>query len=188
MEVKQRINPTHFENIPPFGHDRKDVVNAIIETPRNQRQKYAFVSKYGLFQQKLLLPEGLMWPYDYGFIPRTLADDGDPLDVLFLGSEPTFTGCLVQGRVLGIVNLKKNGVENDRIIARPMRQDGLTQDTDGFKDIDDVPADTVKNICLYLVEYSESEGNKIEFEGTKSRKHAIHAVRDGIKAFDKKHQ
>ena len=185
--MKQRINPTHFENIPVFAEHEKYVVNAVIETPRNQRHKYAFVAEFGLFMQKLILPDGLLWPYDYGFVPRTLGDDGDPLDVLFLGSEPTFTGCLVKARVLGIVNLKKNGVENDRILSRPTHQDGLTQDTDGFDDVDDVPDDTVKNICRYLVEYSESEGNKIEFEGTKSRKHAIRAIKDGIKAFDKKH-
>lgn len=186
--MKQRINPTHFENIPPFDEDEKDVVNAIIETPRNQRQKFAFVSKFGLFQQKLLLPDGLLWPYDYGFIPRTLADDGDPLDVLFLGSEPTFAGCLVKARVLGIVNLKKNGVENDRIIARPLRQPGLTQDTDGFKDVSDVPEDTMKNVCRYLVEYSESEGNKIEFDGTSSHKRALRAIKTGVKAYNKKHR
>lgn len=184
--MKQRINPTHFENIPVFDDRKKNAVNSVIETPRNQRHKYAFVETFGLFAQKMLLPDGLLWPYDYGFIPRTLADDGDPLDVLFLGSEPTFTGCLVKARVLGVVKLKKNGVENDRIIARPMRQDGLTQDTDGFKDIDDVPPDTMKNICRYLVEYSESEGNTIEFEGTKSRKQAVQAIKAGIKAYENK--
>src|SRR5579864_1011449 len=111
--MKKGVNPTHFEDIPTFVKSGKYVVNAIVETPRNQRHKYAFVPKYGLFSQKLLLPDGLLWPYDYGFIPRTLGDDGDPLDLLFLGDEPTFTGCVVKARVIGIVNLKKNGVEND---------------------------------------------------------------------------
>lgn len=173
--MEKSVNATPFEKIPALVEDEKDVVNAVIETPRDQRHKYALEPKYGIFRQKLLLPKGLSWPYDYGFIPRTKGDDGDPLDILYLGAEPTFTGCLVQARIVGIINLKKNGVENDRILGCPMPQDGLTQDTDAYKDVDDVPKDTMKSICRYLVEYSEAEGNKIEFLGAQSREHVCAA-------------
>jgi len=183
--MAKSVNPSHFEKIPAFVQGEKDVVHAIIETPRSQRHKYALEAEYGIFRQKLLLPEGLLWPYDYGFIPRTLGQDGDPLDILFLGSEPTFTGCLVNARLIGIINLKKNGLENDRILGCPMPQEGLTQDTDDYKNAGDLPKDTMKNICRYLVEYSESEGNKIEFLGAQSRKHAIRAIKRGMKTFQK---
>lgn len=182
---RQAVNPTRYENIPAFAKAGKAIVNAVIETPRSQRHKYALVPKYGIFCQKLLLPEGLLWPYDYGFIPQTLADDGDPLDILYLGSEPTFTGCLVEAHVIGIITLKKNGVENDRILARPRRQAGLTQETDGYADMDDVPKDTLHSVCRYLVEYSESEGNDIEFLGSRSCKHAIAAIESAMKRFQK---
>ncbi|MBV8117870.1 MAG: inorganic diphosphatase [Candidatus Eremiobacteraeota bacterium] len=185
MSARKSVNPTHYEKIETFIKGEKHAVNGVIETPRNQRHKYAFVPDLGIFEVKLILSEGLVWPYDYGFIPRTLGDDGDSLDLLYLGDEPTFTGCLVHARVIGIVSLKKNGTENDRILTCPMRQKGVFQDSDPFDDIDDVPKEIIENICRYLVEYSESEGNKIEFRGTQSRKHAIDAIERGEKRYKK---
>jgi inorganic pyrophosphatase len=170
-------------------YDRDDnVANAIIETPRNQRHKYAFDEKTGMFRQSMMLAEGLQWPYDYGFIPGTLAADGDALDILFLGEEPTFTGCLLKARILGIVRLKKNGEENDRILGCPTPQKGLTQKSDAFDDVDDIPGDTIRNICHYLIDYSEAEGNDLEFEGAHSRKAAIKAIVKAQEAFEKQHK
>jgi inorganic pyrophosphatase len=185
----KRINPTNYEAIPAFAagngnHGRR--VHAVIETPRDTRHKYAFEPKLGIFKLKQTLPEGLEWPYDYGFVPRTLADDGDPLDVLVLSTIPTFTGCLLETRVLGIVRLKKNGVENDRVIAAPPRQSGVSQRSDAFDDIDDVPKETIGDVCRFLVEYSEEEGNKIEFRGVRSRKKAMAAIETAIKAYEKR--
>jgi inorganic pyrophosphatase len=162
-----------------------DIVHVVIETPRDQRHKYAYDPKFQLFTRTQILPEGLTWPYDYGFLPQTLADDGDPIDALFLSDEPTFTGCLVEARVLGIVRICKNGVENDRLITAPRPQDGVAQTTDAFKDIDDLPEETLHGICRYLVEYSEEQGNKLEFRGAKGKKKALHAIEDARKAYIK---
>ena len=178
------LNPTHYQNIETFA-GRKRIVHAIIETPRNQRHKYAFDPKTGAFRQSMMLEEGLQWPYDYGFIPQTLAADGDSIDILFLGDEPTFTGCLVQARVIGIVRIRKNGKENDRILGCPMHQKGLHQKADAYHEIDDVPKETIASICRYLVEYSEAEGNKLEFRGTGSRKGALKSIARARKAFQK---
>ena len=180
------LNPTHFENIDPFVKGEKRAVRAIIETPRDQRHKYAFDPETGAFRQTMLLAEGLQWPYDYGFIPQTLADDGDALDILYLGDEPTFTGCLVSARVIGIVRIEKNGERNDRILACPMRQKGLSQRSDAFDDVDDVPKDTVESLCRYLVEYSAAEGNDLIFRGTQPRKAALRAIAKAHKWFERK--
>ncbi len=179
------LNATHYENIETFVDGEKATLHAIIETPRNQRHKYAFDEKTGAFQQTLLLAEGLQWPYDYGFIPRTLAEDGDALDILYLGEEPTFTGCLVSARVIGIVRLEKNGKENDRILGCPMRQRGLTQKSDAFDDVGDIPKDTLQSICRYLVEYSQAEGNALVFRGAQSRKAALKAIGKAHRSFKK---
>ena len=185
QRMPPEINATHFENIDTFAADGKRIVNAIIETPRNQRHKYAFDPKTGAFCQSMMLEEGLQWPYDYGFIPQTLAPDGDSIDILFLGDEPTFTGCLVRARVIGIVCIRKNGKENDRILGCPLHQKGLHQKADAFDEIDDVPKDTIESICRYLVEYSQAEGNELEFRGTGSRKAALKAVARAREAFQK---
>jgi inorganic pyrophosphatase len=93
----------------------------IIETPRNSRNKYKFNEKTGHMKLSKVMPEGMMFPYDFGFIPGTQADDGDPLDVLVLSDEPMFPGCEVECRLVGVIEAeqKEKGEKkrNDRIVA-----------------------------------------------------------------------
>ena len=113
------INPTNYADIPAFVPGDTDLVHAVIETPRGIRHKYAFEPKYGIMLLKQTLAEGLAWPYDYGFVPQTLGDDGDPLDILVLNDTALFSGALQRVRLIGGVLLKKNGEENDRLIGCP---------------------------------------------------------------------
>jgi inorganic pyrophosphatase len=99
-----------------------DTHTVIIETPRNSRNKYKFEEKTGRFKLSKVMPEGMMFPYDFGFIPDTRAEDGDPLDVLVLNDEPMFPGCEVECRLIGVIEAlqKESGEEehrNDRLIA-----------------------------------------------------------------------
>jgi inorganic pyrophosphatase len=182
------VNATHLERIPPFVKDgEKYLIHAIIETPRDIRHKYVFDPAFGAFRLHQTIAEGLEWPYDYGFVPQTLGDDGDPLDVLFLCDEPTFPGCLVEARLLGLIRLDKNGIRNDRLLAGARRMKGITQSTDGYDTIKDIPPESVDSICRFLVEYSVEQGNKITFKGIQSRKKALRAIEDGLRAFRKKH-
>ncbi|MBV9333146.1 MAG: inorganic diphosphatase [Candidatus Eremiobacteraeota bacterium] len=168
------INPTNYDAIPTYACDKHEqLVHAVIETPAQTRHKYAFVPAYGIFMLKQTLAEGLSWPYDYGFVPQTLADDGDPTDILVINDAPTFTGCLLEVRILGAILLKKNGTINNRLVACLKQQDGVTLKTDEYKKLGDVPKDMMDGIERFLVEYSEVEGNKIEFKGTCSRKQAF---------------
>ena len=181
-----KIRAPHILDIPPFPKAADDyVVHAIIETPRNTRHKYALEAKFGLFRLKQTIPEGLEWPYDYGFVPGTTAKDGDPTDIVVLNDAPTFTGCLMDARLIGIVNLRKNGIENDRLIACPIRLKGVAQSTDAYDTIHDLPKDTLKSLCRFLVDYSKEEGNKITFEGVHSRKKALDALRKTVRAFER---
>jgi inorganic pyrophosphatase len=183
--MSKAVNATNYDMIPTFVPNEKDLVFAVIETPAGIRHKFAFEPKFGIMRLKLTLGEGLMWPYDYGFIPRTLADDGDPVDVLVLNDAPTFSGCLLDVRVIGAVLLKKNGVKNNRLVACPRRRKGVALKTDEFDDIQDVPKEMLQGVERFLVEYSEEEGNKITFEGKCSRKDAYKIIEQGRKAFDK---
>ncbi len=186
----QGINPSNYERIAPFPEGSKPdedfLVNLVVETPRGIRHKYAFDAGCGLFKLSSTIAEGLTWPYDYGFVPGTLGDDGDPLDVLFLCDEPTFTGCFVEARLAGIVRLEKNGTENDRLIATAKLVDGIAQSTDGYEKASDLPEPLVQSLCRFLVEYSESAGNKITFKGVDGRRKALAAIKCGIELFQKK--
>jgi inorganic pyrophosphatase len=184
MGDRKNINPTNFDHIPTHApDDTHGVVHAIIETPAATRHKFAFEPEFGLMLLKHTLAEGLRWPYDYGFIPQTLADDGDCLDILVLNDEPTFSGCLIEARVLGAIQLEKNNVENDRIVACPTRKSGVALKTDAFDDIDDLPKPLLTGIQRFLVEYSADEGNKIDVKDICSRKKALKLVEAARKAF-----
>lgn len=78
-------------------------LNVVIETPRGHRNKYSFDHELGLFRLGGVLTAGAVFPFDFGFLPGTLAADGDPLDVLVLMDEPAFPGCLIPARLLGAI-------------------------------------------------------------------------------------
>jgi inorganic pyrophosphatase len=185
--AKAKVNPTNFDAIPAYVPDNESkLVHAVIETPAQTRHKYAFEPKYGIMLLKLTLAEGLTWPYDYGFIPQTLADDGDPTDVLVLNDAPTFSGCLLEVRIIGAILLKKNGVVNNRLVACVTPKPGVTLTTDRFERLSDVPKNTMEGIERFLVEYSTVEGNKIELAGTSSRKEAFAMIDLDQKRFKKR--
>ncbi len=90
----------------PF--DRKSGnVNVVIDTPKGSRNKYSWDEKRELFELSGVLPAGAVFPYDFGYIPKTIDDDGDALDALLLMDEPAFTGCLVVARLLGVIEAEQ---------------------------------------------------------------------------------
>src|SRR6201986_3877594 len=95
--MKSLVDPTKLKPV-----DKKDgILQVIVETPKGSRNKFAFDPAQGIFTLKEILPAGMVFPYDFGFLPQTIADDGDPIDVLLLMDEPAFTGCAVQAALLG---------------------------------------------------------------------------------------
>ena len=104
----------------PLG-DANSKVQVVIETPKGSRNKYAFDPQQKICQLKKVLPAGMFFPYDFGFVPSTKAEDGDPLDVLVLMDEPAFPGCLLQCRPVGVIEgqqgKKKDKERNDRVVA-----------------------------------------------------------------------
>src|SRR3979411_2447864 len=85
-----------------LDEENDELIQVIVETPKGSRNKYAFDPEQRVFELKKVLPAGMTFPYDFGFIPSTEAEDGDPMDVLVLMDEPAFPGCLLKCRVTGI--------------------------------------------------------------------------------------
>ena len=187
--MSKSVNATHYEELPPFpkGKKLKDaVVHAVIETPKNSTHKFALENDLGIIALHSTLPEGMVWPYDYGFIPQTMGDDGDPLDIVFLSDTGTFSGCLVTSRVLGVVRVAKNGVKNDRFITAPMPTEGTVQTTDRWHELSDLPSEKRDAICTFLKEYSEREGNRVDILAVDGVKEALQAIESGMKKYEKK--
>lgn len=125
----------------------------IVETPRNSRNKYKFNEKTGRMKLSKVMPEGMMFPYDFGFIPGTKAEDGDPLDVLVLNDEPMFPGCEVECRIVGILKAKQKEKEkenrNDRIIA--VAEGSVLYAS--VKELSDLDAGVLKQIEQFFTNY-----------------------------------
>ena len=107
---------TNYLNL-PIGESAPDEVNAVIEIPRGQTNKYEYDKQLHVFRLDRNLYSPVHYPGDYGFIPSTLSDDGDPLDVLVLVDASSFTGCLMAVRPIGRLRMVDQGREDDKILA-----------------------------------------------------------------------
>jgi inorganic pyrophosphatase len=87
----------------PVDKDDKQLLRVVVETPKGSRNKFAYDSDERIFELKKVLPAGMTFPYDFGFVPLTEADDGDPVDVLVLMDEPAFPGCVLKCRPIGVI-------------------------------------------------------------------------------------
>ena len=178
MSKRSRI----YESIPTFPskRDRRNgIVHMVVETPKGSPYKFALDPERGLIALHDVLPAGYHWPFDYGFLPRTLGDDGDALDVLILLDTPTFPGCLLRARLLGAIRERKNGIENDRFVAAPEPMKGITQPTDGVATLGDLPPERRTAIETFLRGYSRAQGNDIEIVAAVERDEALELIATG---------
>lgn len=158
-----------LEKLPPFDRESGDL-NVVIETPKGCRNKYAFDPDVKAYRLKGVLPKGAVFPFDFGSIPGTKADDGDPLDVLLLMDEPAFTGCLVQARLLGVIEAEQTGKgeteRNDRLIAVAAKSH--THAT--LKKISDLNPTLIDEIEHFFVSYNEARDREFKPIGRKGPK------------------
>ena len=183
------INATHYDYIPALPKSKKKrdhIVNAIIETPKASRHKYALMPEYGIIAFHDVLAEDLEWPYDYGFIPQTLAPDKDPVDILVVNRDGLFSGCLIQARVIGAIREAKDGIENDRLIAVPLPSPGTPLATDAYTEISDLPKELLEGITGFLVRYSSDEGHAIKIRAVVGAGEAMKTIASARRKFKKK--
>jgi inorganic pyrophosphatase len=160
-----------LRKLKPF--DRKSGnLNVVIDTPKGCRNKYAFDFDINAYKLKTVLPNGAVFPFDFGSIPGTTAADGDPLDVLLLMDEPVFTGCLVEARLLGAIKAVQTDNEgtnrNDRLIATAAE----SHTHRGIKSIKDLDPNLLKEIEHFFVSYHAVRGTRFEPLGIYGRKQA----------------
>lgn len=113
-------DPIPLGRLAPFDPETGDLV-VVVETPKGSRNKYAHDPRTGGFELRHVLPAGSHFPFDFGFVPSTRAEDGDPLDVLLLLDAPAPVGCIVRARLLGVIEAEQDeegrAVRNDRLVA-----------------------------------------------------------------------
>jgi inorganic pyrophosphatase len=155
------------------GRGVPEVVTAVIEIPTNERNKYELDKESGMFRLDRVLHSAVHYPGDYGFLPRTLGDDGDPLDILVLMTIPVFTGCLVDARPIGLFHLIDHGQADEKVLAVPVGDPY----SEGLHDLGDIQPHYLREIQHFFQVYKDLEGKDTEvhgFEGAAAAKAAIH--------------
>ena len=166
----------------PTGTNPPIEVTAVIEIPTNERNKYELDKELGVFRLDRVLHSAVHYPGDYGFLPRTLGDDGDPLDVLVLMTIPVFTGCLVGARPIGLFHLVDSGVADEKVLAVPMGDPY----SDGLNDLGDIPQHYLKEIEHFFRVYKDLEGTHTETRGFENAAAARAAIRDAMVAYEER--
>jgi len=176
----------NLEACPNEWNAKQCVCKAIIETPKGRRNKFDYDPDFRMFQLGGLLPEGMAFPFDFGFIPSTLADDGDPLDVMVLMDEPAHVGCLLDVRIIGVIEAqqteKGQTTENDRLMGVAIH----SYNHQHIKSLDDVDKTLLDQVEEFFISYNKSRGKKFKVRGRHGPKRAAQLIDAGIKKFKKK--
>lgn len=173
------------EDLPAFDTESGHL-NAIIDTPKGSHNKYKFDPKVGLFRMKSVLPAGAVFPYDFGDIPSTLGEDGDPVDVLVLMEEPAFVGCLVEARLVGVIEAEQTEDQkterNDRLIA-------VAAESRAYQDVRTIgrlPDALLDEIEHFFVSYNRARDKEFRPIGRRGPTIARRLVAEGEERFRRK--
>ncbi|MGH7670846.1 MAG: inorganic diphosphatase, partial [Gemmatimonadaceae bacterium] len=150
------------------------------EIPQGSRNKYELDKTTGLIKLDRVLYSAVHYPAEYGFIPRTLHDDGDPMDVLVLLKEETFPGCIIDARPIGVLHMLDRGEPDDKILAVPTH-DPYSQE---YFDIADLPQHLLREVAQFFVSYKELEGKKVEIVGWGKSEEAMRLIMRSIEHYD----
>jgi inorganic pyrophosphatase len=174
----------NIEHLEPFETKGK-CLNVIVETPKGSRVKYAFDMKSGFFSLSKALPEGMVFPFNFGFVPKTLAADGDPVDVLILNEEPLISGCLLQVRPVTVIKATQTehgkSIRNDRVIGQAIGKE-TPPELQSLR----LEKRTVLQIEFFFTAYNKLYGKKFKVIGTGGPRKAMEIVHRGAKLWRKK--
>lgn len=155
------------------------IVHVFVEIPKGSRNKYEWDLAHQRFVLDRMLFSAVMYPGDYGFVPHTWAEDGDPLDALVILGEPTFPGCTIRGRVVGIFWMSDDKGRDAKIITVP--------DSDprwaGVTDLDQVPRHLLDEIGHFFSIYKDLEGKTVTVEGFGDRAAAMDEISKDRRAY-----
>lgn len=175
---KNGASPTRIR---AFADEDEGILNAVIETPSGSRNKFKFDEKLGFFALSGVLPEGMVFPHAFGFVPSTEADDGDPEDILVIMDEPTFTGCIVRTRLLGVIEAEQTEdgktERNDRLVAVAAH----SRDYSEIQNLRDLNQNMLKEIEQFFVNYNKERGKKFRVLGTRGPKQALKLLEKSLR-------
>lgn len=166
-----------------YGDDAPSIINMIVEIPRGSKNKYEIDKDTGLIKLDRAMRTSQDYPFDYGFVPRTLWDDNDALDVVILTTYPLATGIMVEARVVGVMRMIDCGEGDDKIIAVPSEDPRW----DNIKDLGDINLHTIKEMRHFFETYKTIDNKIVQITGFEDVVAAREAVQKGIRLYAEKY-
>lgn len=160
----------------------KDSMNVIIEINKGSKNKYEIDKKTGLISLDRISHTAQDFPFDYGFVPKSLWHDNDPLDIILLTTYPLLPGVLCKSRPIAIMSMIDSGDEDDKIIAVPLGDPHF----DDVHDLEDINHHTLREIEHFYSTYKKLQNKEVEVKGFKGRKEAEDAFEEGLKLYQDK--
>jgi len=159
-------------------------INTIIEIPKLSRVKYEVDKDTGLIMFDRVLYSPMQYPTNYGFVPQTLWEDGDPLDVLVLAHEPLIPGCLVETRPIGVLEMKDDGESDSKILSVPVKDPRFAN----TKDISDIEPHLLEEIRHFFQVYKYLQKKEVEVGEWRSREEAQKVIDQSVKLYQEKYK
>lgn len=172
-------NPWHDVS---FGEDAPNIVNGIIEIPKNTRAKYELDKESGLLIMDRVLYSNMYYPANYGFIPRTYCDDKDPLDILIFSQIAVVPMCIVPAKIIGVMRMSDGGEADDKIIAVAARDMSVNH----VNDISELPGHLLREMRCFFEDYKKLENKTVVVEEFQDRELAIEILNKSIKDYQVK--
>lgn len=157
-----------------FLGDKNRTVDAFIEIPTGSQNKYEYDKEIGQFRLDRVLYSPMHYPAEYGYLENTLALDGDPLDILVLTTFPTFSGCVIQSRVIGVLVMADDKGQDEKLLAVPVDDPRW----DHVNDLDDVPEHKLKEIAHFFEVYKDLEKKTTTIEGWQNADKAVQLIEE----------
>jgi inorganic pyrophosphatase len=155
------------------------IINILIEIPGGSKNKYEFDKDMNAFALDRVLFASVKYPYDYGFVPNTLADDGDPLDGMVMMDEPTFPGCVIAARPIGMLLMIDGGDRDEKILCVPAEDPRYNE----VKSLKDIAPHRLEEIAEFFRTYKNLEKKVTEIQGWKDVDAVTPLVEECIKAY-----
>lgn len=163
----------------PIGERVPDEINVVVEIPEGSKNKYEYDKINDIFRLDRALHSPIHYPGDYGFVPQTLALDGDPLDVLILVIQPTFPGCLVVARPIGLLEMLDEGKPDDKVVAVPVGEPAFEQ----VHNYTQIFAHTLRTISHFFETYKHLEGKQTSVKGWQDAAAARKVIQESYERF-----
>ncbi len=166
------------------GSDVPNKITVIVEIPKGSRNKYEYDKEREAFALDRVLYSPFHYPAEYGFIPKSLWDDGDPFDVLVIMDQPTYPGCVIEARPIGIMRMIDQGESDDKVLSVPI-------DDPRFNDITDIsqlPESYLSEIKHFFSQYKTLENKKVEIKGWDGNQEAKEAINHALELYSEKYE